>query len=287
MKAVFLFALAALIVALALAHSDKEQDDLIARETRDAVKKTDRRQRRKKLFRKKKRNNHRRKDNRRRGSKKRQQRPKLKNVKSVPTCVAKLQGFDIALVEANKRKVVKIEFNKNLVKKKEAKMDDTIPYYNILLKSLGGDPTNPKCNGQPANETVKQLLSDLQICPLLVEEACGVSSNITVPTDCNQTNSDFDADYKECKEKETAQEFCDCVDILDFTPVAGCKKTINDAFKLSNDLRKPCVANVSLCKKHSLAVAAIVEECCSGGSTISPTQTTTPTTPSTCSPDGK
>ena len=121
MKAVFLFALADLIVALALAHPDKEQDELIARETRDAVKKIGRRQRKKKLFRKTKRNNHRRKDNRRRGSKKRQQRPKL-NVKSVPTCVSKLQGFDIALVEANKRKIVKIEFNKNLTIKKEAKV---------------------------------------------------------------------------------------------------------------------------------------------------------------------
>ena len=198
------------------------------------------------------------------------------------------------------KKFIKIEDNKRVIGKKWEKVlfipywlfsfltlkfcqqNDSIVYYDILLKALGGNPASPVCDGKPANSTVKDLLSNLEACPKAIDEAC--VSTVNVPEECAEKTRDFDTDYKACAKKASDEDFCNCIAILDFEPIADCKREINPAFRNSNNERKACINNVfSNCKKNISEVAIVASEC-SSKSTTDTTSGTTATTATSAPP---
>ena len=82
-----------------------------------------------------------------------------------------------------------------------------------------------------------------------------------VPQSCADTIAAFDADWRKCATKKSSEAHCSCISSLDFSKVDSCKKTINSAFKASNNERKECVNSVGTCKKNSLEVAGILDNC--------------------------
>ena len=118
----------------------------------------------------------------------------------------------------------------------------------------------------------------MESCSSNIEKACGVT--IEEPTTCNETTTAFEGDFIECNNKDTNSEYCSCIEVLDFDPVQKCKKTINDAFKKSNDEKKTCLKGFQECKRNIAKVLEVINEC-DVPSPDSPTTTTTAQAPTT------
>ena len=103
------------------------------------------------------------------------------------------------------------------------------------------------------------MVASLKSCPGDIEAAC--VSTTDIPQSCSDIVGAFDADFKECAKKTTSEEHCSCLSPLDYSKVSSCKKTINDAFKSTNNERKECVSSVGICKTNSLEVVGIVDNC--------------------------
>ena len=130
-----LFFLAILVfVALTVAHSDTEQNDLLARETREAGRRN--KAVRKTLKKKKKSRSKRRKGKKgRKGSirkqKKRERKlkrkmkgrsEKMKQSQGTDACVTKFRLFDLELVQTNLRKDIKVNLNEEIMISKRGKV---------------------------------------------------------------------------------------------------------------------------------------------------------------------
>ena len=120
----------------------------------------------------------------------------------------------------------------------------------------------------------------LQNCSSNIEKLC--TPSVSVNQTCNSTTTSFNNDFKTCIKEKTNNEYCACIDVLDFNPVKDCKKTINSNFRDSNREKNACIKEgFAPCKKVIPVVLEAALTCKFSGSTTSTTATkTSQTTPS-------
>ena len=119
----------------------------------------------------------------------------------------------------------------------------------------------------------------LQNCSSNIEKLC--TPSVSVNQTCNSTTTSFNNDFKTCIKEKTNNEYCACIDVLDFNPVKDCKKTINDNFRDSNKEKKACIKEgFAPCKKAIPVVLEAALICKSSASTTSTsTSSSTKTSP--------
>jgi len=141
--------------------------------------------------------------------------------------------------------------------KKQAKKDNFGDTLNTLLNSLGGDISNPTCDGVPINSTnytsYQTNLETLAACDANIDTVCGdlangnETENATL-TDCLDAAVQFKADFLSCTSKQVP-DTCACIDGIDkdnYNFLKDCDTTAKN--KEATRKKKACIKSFQACK---------------------------------------
>ena len=262
MKTFFLLAAVALLTALAVAHSDTEQNDLLARDARDAsprrkMKKGSKLKKNKKGS--KRMNKKRARKTGRRGKKER------KSGRAVDAkCIAQItlgmrRWKDV--VTNFKRQAARITDNKKKGGNKATKKGLFAPIANKLLNLGGGNKNALECNGTTIGEAaanLTKLSKDLFDCEKNVNDACNPINfpkpNETLISKCDALVAKFEKEADKCmklsKDEAKAEEGCACWtadEMKKFTEDVNECKVTEDMSKIKSQL-KSCTKAFGKCR---------------------------------------
>jgi len=228
------------------------------------------------------------------------------------------------LIEYAKRSLAKARSIENQVNdyynfeetqtKKAKKSGDFDSTKDTLLSALGGDSSNPTCNGEPIageSSAAKSALETLEACHADIDVACGGLATATLSDkdtldNCFDYATTFRAEFKACVTTEDSTTICNCldndIDAANFAKLMDSTlcDTVFTRQKRDNsrDAKDECLDVLKLCKAAQIDAIDAVDTCkektkCGGLSTASlppapvPAQTPAPgPTLATASPPG-
>ena len=288
MKTIFLLAAVALLAALAVAHSDTEQNDLLVRDARDAdprrkmkkgsklkknKRKSKKRGRKMKKGRKGRKLN---KNKRKKNAKKEQRKGNCHNTRTVNAkCVSEsnliLRRWK-DVVTNFLRQSKRIKDNQKKANNKNSKRDIFAPVANKLLTLGGGDIESLSCVGIKDSEGASNLTTiakKLFACENNVNKSCNLANfpklNTTYIDECTTLAKKFDEEATEClklsKQEGKEADACKCYTAMKklSDDVADCK--IQEVMSKVTAQAKNCTKTFGECRKLEDSAVDIFSHC--------------------------
>jgi len=198
-------------------------------------------------------------------------------------------NFRLNQVENNNQKYLRIQRFAKLMKSKGEKYNDFQNTTAWLLAVLGGDISNPTCNGISSGaetEAIQILYSNITQCNETIKSSCDLD-NVAVERDeavfdaCDQTNTALKEKIDECREIPASAEEgrCQCfefsknlIDDMKTTQFTinipnnetverTCIKALSNSSPLVKRQTEKCINALRDCKKYEDSAIGIINAC--------------------------